>query len=201
MPWQFLPVTNQYTDTYITNGSIMQQSVQRVISQPNFLFCAGDTGQHYPVILPYARTGTSNWINNAALNGNPSGAGPGVIQPPVKITFDKLGQTLGILGSGLAETNYNESVFWSTYDQSTNDPIVYPLPQSGTNQLIFRLWFQGRSVELSAPGQNGASFLLQTSTDLTDWITIATNQINGSFFTLVQYPSSVAEGFYRLIPQ
>jgi hypothetical protein len=201
VPWQFLPMTNQYTDTYITNGSVMQQQVQRVISQPDFLFCAGDTGQQYPVILPYARTGTSNWINNAALNGNSSGAGPGVIQPQVKITFDKLGQTLDILGSGLAETNYNESVFWGSYGQSTNAPIVYPLPQPGTTQLFFRLWFLGRSVEFSATGQNGASFLLQTSTDLSDWITISTNQINGSIFTLFEYPASVAAGFYRLVPQ
>jgi len=198
-PWQFSPMTNQYTDTYITNGIVRQQAVQRVISQPDFLFSAGDTGQ--PVILPYARTGTSNWINNAVLNGNPSGGGPGVVQPPVKITFDKLGQWFGVFGSGLEETNYNESVFWGSYDQSTNAPIVYPSPQSGTNQFIFRLWFQGRSVELSATGQNGASFLLQTSTDLADWITIATNQINGSIFTLFQYTSSVAAGFYRLVPR
>jgi hypothetical protein len=208
-PWEFLPMTNQYTDSYITNGSVMQQQVQRVISQPDFLFCAGDTGQEYPVVLPYARTGTTNWINNAALNGNLSGGGPGVIQPPVIITFDTLGPLLETYGSELVETNYDESLFWGTYDQSTNAPIIYPLPQSGTNQLILRLWFPyglpypvplGRSVELSATGQIGASFLLQTSTNLTDWISLATNQINGSIFTLIEWPI-VAGRFYRLIPR
>jgi hypothetical protein len=209
LPWEFLPMTNQYTDTYITNGSVVQQQLQRVINQPDFLFCAGDAGKEYPVVLPYARTGTSNWINNAALNGNASGGGPGVIQPPARITLDRLGPTLGTVGPGLEETTIDQSIFWGTYDQSTNAPIIYPLPQSGTNQLILRLWFPygplalvplGRSVELSATGQIGAAFLLQTSTNLTDWISLATNQINGSIFTLIEYPA-VAERFYRLVPQ
>jgi hypothetical protein len=209
LPWEFLPATNQYTDTYITNGSVMQQQVQRVINQPDFLFCAGDAGKDYPAVLPFARTGTSNWINNAALNGNPSGGGPGVIQPPVRITFDKLGQTLATVGSGLQETNYDESTYWGTYDQSTNAPIIYPLPQSGNNQLTVRLWLPygvpypvplGRSVELSATGQSGASFLLQSSTNLTDWISLATNQLNGSILTLFEFPS-VSARFYRLVPR
>jgi hypothetical protein len=209
LPWQFVPMTNQYTDIYITNGNVIQQQVQRVISQPDFLFSAGDTGASYPEILPFTRTGTSNWINNALLNGNPSGGGPGVIPPPVNIIFDTLGPVLATMGSGLMEANYDESVFWGTYDQSTNAPIVYPLPQSGANQLALRLWFPyglpypvplGRSIELSATGQIGTSFLLQTSTNLLDWIPLATNQINGSVFTLIEYPS-VTQRFYRLIPQ
>lgn len=208
-PWEFLPMTNQYTDTYITNGGVMQQQVQRVINQPDFLFCAGDAGKEYPVVLPFARTGTSNWINNATLNGSSSGAGPGVIQPPVRITFDKLGEFLETYGSGLQETNYDGSIFWGTYDGSTNPPVIYPLAHSGTNQLILRLWFpygaqvptpQGRSIELSATGQNGASFLLQSSTNLADWVSLATNQINGSIFTLYEVPSVTAR-FYRLVPQ
>jgi hypothetical protein len=208
-PWEFLPVTNQYTDTFITNGTVMQQQVQRVISQPDFLFCAGDTGQEYPVVLPYARTGTTNWTNNASVNGNASGGGPGVIQPPMRIRYDKLGQALATSGPGLEETNYDGSVYWGTYDQSTNAPLIYPLPQSGTNQLILRLWFPyglpypvplGRSVELSASGQIGASFVLQTSTNLTDWIPLTSNQINGSIFTLIESPSTAGR-FYRLVPQ
>jgi len=208
-PWQFLPMTNQYTDTYITNGGAIRQDVQRVISQPDFLFSAGDTGREYPVVLPYARTGTSNWINHASLNGNPSGGGPGVIQPPVVITFDKLGQTL-VADDAVSAASFNDaSTFWGTYDQSTNPPVVYPLPQSGTNQLMLRLWFPcgsqypvpvGRSVELSATGQFGASFVLQSSTNLAHWISIATNKINGSIFTLIDVPSSAGR-FYRLIPQ
>jgi hypothetical protein len=208
-PWEFLPMTNQYTDTYITNGSPMQQQVQRVITQPDFLFCAGDAGKEYPAALPYARTGTSHWINNAALNGNASGGGPGVIQPPIRITLDRLGQVLETVGPGLQETTYDQSIFWGTYDQSTNAPNIYPLPQSGTNQLTVRVWLPygpllaaplGRSVELSATGQSGASVLLQTSTNLTQWITLATNQINGSIFTLFEHPSVVAR-YYRLVSQ
>ena len=34
------------------------------------------------------RTGTTNWANNADLNDNSGGAGPGVIQPPITLTFN-----------------------------------------------------------------------------------------------------------------
>jgi hypothetical protein len=208
LPWEFLPMTNQYADTYITNGIVIQQQVQRVITQPDFLFCAGDAGKVFPTVLPYARTGTSNWINNAALNGDPAGGGPGVIQPPVRITLDKLGQALETIGPSLEETIYNESVFWGTYDQSTSAPTIYPLPQPGTNQLTVRAWIMAvpgwnqsePSIEFSAVGQSGANFVLQTSTNLTDWVALATNQINGSIFTLMEYPG-VAARFYRLVPE
>jgi len=97
---RFLPLTNQFTDTYITNGGSVQQQLQRVVTQPDILFSAGDTYEGVDATLPWFRTGTSNWFNNAVLNGNLSGAGPGVIQPPSTITFVKLGQCLS--GAGVS---------------------------------------------------------------------------------------------------
>ncbi len=205
---QFLTMTNQYTDTYITNGSVTRQQVQRVISKPDFLFCVGDTDADYPEVLPYARTGTSNWINNATPNGNSSGAGPGVIQPTVRITFAKLGTTIfGDYGPPYEGTS-DVSFFWGTYDQSTNPPIVYPQPSSATNQLLFRLWFTGggpwfpippgQEIELSATGFTGTDIILQRSTNLTDWSSILTNGVNGSICTLFGHPS-LSEDFYRIV--
>ena len=44
----FSPLTNYYTDNYITNGILTQQQLARVISQPDFLFCAGDVDSNSP---------------------------------------------------------------------------------------------------------------------------------------------------------
>jgi hypothetical protein len=87
--------------------------------------------------------------------------------------------------------------------------MIYPVSPSGTNPISIRLWFTydspypyplGQSVELSAAGQNGSSFVLQSSANLTDWVSLTTNQINGSIFTVYDYSS--AEGrFFRLVPQ
>jgi len=57
---QFVAVTNDYTDTYITNNSFQHQSLRRIITQPDFLFSAKD------LALPawgYERTDTSRWWN------------------------------------------------------------------------------------------------------------------------------------------
>jgi len=39
---QAVPITNQFTDTYISNGMVMHQQLERVINHPDFLFCAAD---------------------------------------------------------------------------------------------------------------------------------------------------------------
>src|SRR6185369_1959995 len=88
---RFLPMTNQFVDSYITNGAVQPQQVERVVSQPDFLFTAADLQTGAPTLVRFARTGTSDWVNNAVLNGRPSAGGPGNIQPPVTITFNKLG--------------------------------------------------------------------------------------------------------------
>jgi hypothetical protein len=89
----FLPTTNYFTDSYITNGVLQQQQMARVISRPDFLFYAGDADANskQPSISFCSQNGATNWINNAALNGNEAEAGPGVIQPQIKIVFNKLG--------------------------------------------------------------------------------------------------------------
>jgi hypothetical protein len=206
---QFLPMTNQFMDTYITNGIVTEQQLQRMVSQPDFLFCAGDTYANFHDVLPFSRTGTSNWLNNASLNGNPSGAGPGVIQPPVEITFAKLGRQLwqGVPYGEDSVMDY--STFWGTYDGSTNASIVYPVARTGTNYLTIRLQLLYGSF-LTPPADNlvwtvasqaGAELLLQTSTDLTNWITLATIDNDGSICTLTDYKPASAQRFYRVAPQ
>jgi hypothetical protein len=88
---RFLPVTYRFKDVFIKDGTVMCQQVERQTARPDILFCAADTGENKPYTPPFVRTGTTHWLNNATLNGNTNGEGPGEIQGPVKITFYKLG--------------------------------------------------------------------------------------------------------------
>ena len=97
----------------------LRQQLRRVVSKPDILFCVGDLSNPYQS-LEVDSTGTTNWINNAALNGNPTGAGPGVIRPPVIIIF----------GKTAVQTNYLSwppILLWGSFDGTTNPPIAYPI--------------------------------------------------------------------------
>jgi len=204
----FLPMTNQFTDTYITNGNVMQQQMARVISQPDFLFSAEDFGELTSSPNVH-RTGTANWTNNAALNGNLDGAGPGVIQPPIVIAFNEAGKTFTHDNSIQDESVYDETSLWGTFDGSTNAPVSYPAPQTGTNQMTVRMWlamgkypnWTNTRFEWKPISVSGAQFLFQTSTNLTDWVTLFTNSNDGSVCTYFNSNPSSASRFYRLIPQ
>ena len=201
----FTPVTNQFTDTYITNGMVMQQEVARVISRPDILFAAADLNPGIPYVPLYSNTGTTHWINNAALNGNPSGPGPGVIQPPIAITFNKLARQLASSGNYSDTIATDLSQFWGSFDASTNAPIVYPISQSGSGQTTVRMWLTigstQESFEWMPVGASGAAFAVQTSTDLANWMTLFTVTNNGSVCTYFVYQPASTKRFYRLVPQ
>ena len=204
----FSPLTNYYTDNYITNGNLMQQKVARVISKPDFLFSAADLGKD-DINTPWLqRTGTTNWINNAALNGNLGGAGPGMIQPPVKIVFNKIGRQF-VTSGGSDAVAVDESAFYGSFDGSTNGPVVYPITQTGSSHLSVRLWLTiGQSPNQSTHSFDwemntspGTAFTMETSANLTDSTALFTITNNGSVCAyFVQNLASPAR-FYRLIPQ
>ena len=203
----FLRMTNQFIDTYITNGKATHQQLQRVTIQPDFLFSArNDTFQ----------TGTTNWINNAALNFNTNGAGPGIIQPPVVIAFQKAGNYF------YSSTDWNFPVVWSedtvqdgnswylgSYDGSTNLPIAYPTPQTGNVSMLVRVRlshsnnpvYNFQSFEWSPTSQAGTVYALQTSTNMTTWNTLFVVTNNGSVCTYQNVNANSASRFYRLTPQ
>ena len=117
------PVTSGFADTYFTNGIARCQQVQRVITEPDFLFCATNTGEHQPWVPMTLRTGTANWWNSAPSAGS-TNSGPGVIRPPVRITFNKgclyVGTSEGYSGTAV------ESLGWASFDETTNAPVAYP---------------------------------------------------------------------------
>jgi hypothetical protein len=204
----FQPMTILYTDTYISNGISFQQPLRRTVSQPDFLFTAGDEAESSFGIQNFSTTGTSGWANNAAANGDPNGPGPGVIQPPIQITFNKLGASYYSNGQQLIP--YEDNITWGSYDDSTNPPVGYPIPQNGTNQMTFRAWlfnsgqfgveFQ-KSFTWKPTSLIGTQYALQSSTDLKNWTTLFLATNNNTVWNLfIDIPSS-GNQFYRLTPQ
>jgi hypothetical protein len=205
----FLPTTNSFTDNYLTNGVMQQQQLQRIVSQPDFLFTAGAFYDASASSTFYRDTGTTNWLNNAAANGNTNGAGPGVIQPPVQIVFNKLGSYI-ITGSQIPAPHGSSS--WGSFDGSTNAPVVYPISGSGTNQMTLRMWLAYGTPDMltfsfwttfvwQPSSQWGAPFAFQTSADLSNWTTLFSLTNNGSVSTYLNYNPQNPSGFFRLIPQ
>jgi len=167
-----------------------------------------------PGVPGFTRTGTTNWSNYAAVNGNTNGAGPGIIQPPFHIVFNKLGPYFSSMGPS-DENAYGGPESWASFNQSTDAPLGYPIPHD-TNQLTVRMWLKlgtpatrsgppptvsTQSFEWKPTSAAGEQFMFETSTNLTDWITLFTPTNNGSVATfLVIYPAS-ASRFYRLTHQ
>lgn len=99
-----LDLTNEYQDTYITNGTFFTQLLERAQTVPDILFLAEDLGQN-PVGAPFTHTRTdpnSGWVDNSAINTAGGGVGggggiggelfgPGVIEPLIQISFNRVG--------------------------------------------------------------------------------------------------------------
>jgi hypothetical protein len=175
----------------------------RIVSQPDFLFSAEDVTPGVPAVLFLARTGTTNWLNNAAANGNPNGAGLGVIRPQVQSVFNKLGRQLYNLGSISDEQVLHRLQFWASFEDSTNAPVVYPIPRMGKNQMTVRTWLQfAWQIQEGYVWQQGslpdAQFAMQTSTNLMNWTTLFAVTNNGSVCTYVNDNPASAIRFYRL---
>ena len=199
----FLPATNIFTDRYLTNGMVHSQQLARMVLQPDFLFRAGDVKPALPYLPYFDRTGTTNWLNHAAANGNTNLAGPGIIQPPVQIVFNKLGSSLN---QYIDQPVYDTAKYWGSFDSSTNPPIIYPVQPTNMVEMTVRLWLtpkRGReqSFDWQPSGLPGAVFALQTSTNLTSWITLITTTNNGSVSTFFATFPTGSQRFYRLVPQ
>jgi hypothetical protein len=189
---------------YVTNDVTLPQTVKRVVSRPDILFSAADTGKTDPTSPIFLRTGTSKWINNAARNGNPTNAGPGVIVRPIKITFDKLGQS--VFSGDLYDPPLLLDGGWASFDGSTNPPVLYP-PNIGQNRLLVRLHFYSNTRpfnELSntlfhTSVRYGGEASLQISTNHNDWISVTTVVNKGSIISWEYYGAQTPISF-RVVP-
>jgi hypothetical protein len=122
------PQTNYFTMTTVTNSTNWVQTFQRIATAPDFLFTARDT-----LPGPAAALNWGDVARNIIYNTNnalPGLAGPGTIDPPTTITFNKAGPVFYNIHTNnewfLDERTAIQFSIWASYDDSTNAPIVYP---------------------------------------------------------------------------
>jgi hypothetical protein len=150
-------------------------------------------------------TGASNWLASSALPGL---AGPGIVRPQVKISFVKPSFQVQTSDAWLPGTADIENYHWGSFDGSTNPPIVYPAGTSlvNTNQLTLHFSLLGSNAGPSQgftwqlPVAMGQLAILQTSTNLSDWVLLGVVPNYGADINW-QHACSRSQGFFRAIPQ
>lgn len=203
----FLPFTNRWTDIYYDYFLPAYQEVERVTTRPDILFTARDLGPWQAL----DRSGTSNWVNNAELNGNAGGNGPGVIQGAVTITYNSAGPFQLVFGrintnAFLTEIDATPITAWGSFGTSTNAPIVYPAGQVPfqPTQIHLRMTASGAVCDLRWPisGRPYGQFALETSTNFTAWSVLTTLTNSGGTFDY-QFEATPAETarFFRAAPR
>ena len=202
---QYFPMTNQFTDTYISNNTVVHQLLERVVTQPDILFSAADLEVGLGMAPAYVRSGTSNWWNSANAAGT-TNAGPGVIRPQIYITFGKRGPFVeSIEGSSLL---YDYQDFrWASFDGSTNPIVVYPegatYPEADKLKIHLNLIRQDSStpITLQVPVAFGGTAMLQTSTNLVNWDSVVTVTNHGGAVDWDYWYPQQPQRFFRAVPQ
>ncbi len=118
------PVTNLYTSVAVTNSTNWVQTLQRVATQPDFVFQARDFLPG-PAVLPgwfdYSRSINFNTANHLAQL-----SGPGTIESPTVFAFNKAGPTfVNQSPSFMDELSAFVEPIWGSFDESTNAPVIY----------------------------------------------------------------------------
>ena len=119
----FAPITNFYTLTSVTNYSLVRQTIQRVVTQPDILFTAADLAGGFPsipTVIRSAPTFEQDNTNNLA--------GPGVIRGPATFQFNKVGPGYvnGTYPFASEESLALLDFAWASFDATTNAPVIYP---------------------------------------------------------------------------
>ncbi len=138
---QFItPVTNNYTLNLFTNGQLVVQHLQRIVTQPDILMSAADL-EAGPAGVPGGHTYARN-LNFDQAHILPGLAGPGTITTPTTMTWNKVGPVyfntpFGTMngdtyftanenpGSNLANEFYLVYFVYGSFDGSTNAPTVF----------------------------------------------------------------------------
>jgi len=159
------PVTNEYTKYVRTNGFIVPQRIQRIVTAPDFLFSAADIG----VNAQGAPQGISRNLTFNQANVPANQAGPGTIQSSTTITFNSVGPAYEVaftgssfLGQLPTSDDLAVELTWGSYDGTTNTPVIYP---NGTSFLQLEQQVFGPSV-ITTSLPNGAVGVAYSTTPL-----------------------------------
>jgi hypothetical protein len=198
------PLTNQFNDVYITNGLAVTQRLERVVTQPDFLFSASDYDDDHSTGFIVERCGTTNWLNLAALNGKASQAGPGLIRPPGKIKFRRLGREIYLEDWSAPNTADYFGYGWGSFDSTTNVPIAFPAFENALpdhfNMLLSVAGVGERIAKWRLDIPFGGTATLQISSNLLAWTTVG--QVTNSGVECTWYDSRPRDAqFYRIVPQ
>lgn len=128
----FVPVTNRFQLTLVANNMPIVQTFERVITQPDLVFSAEDLAGG-PAPFPIPNPSASRSINFNTTNVLNQLAGPGTIEPPTRMSFNKVGPRYFNSNPFFTDEVTAFLLFiWGSFDGTTNAPIVYP---SGTSIL------------------------------------------------------------------
>jgi hypothetical protein len=177
------------------------------MSRPDFIFSAYAAVGKAPVFVE--STGTSNWLNYAALNGNSDQAGPGIIRPQITISFP-YGPNALIVTSDSAGVVQMSNERWASFDASTNPPVIYPTGTTteASNSCIINFSLlntnyqplPGAYFTWQLPVSIGAAVTVETSTNLTDWVPLTT-VTNYGYPLFWEHLYSRPVGYFRARPQ
>jgi hypothetical protein len=122
----YQPITNSYSTIFISGSKAMTNRFMRVVTTPDFLFRAEDMSGPLPFFSALSRS-----FNFTDVNRLPGQAGPGTINPPTTITYNKVGDVflqgpLGTTNAFLKQDPTTSILAWGSFDNTTNDPVVYP---------------------------------------------------------------------------
>jgi hypothetical protein len=115
--------------TTVTNSTNWVQTFQRVATVPDFLFTAQDMMPGPAQPMDQGSQSTRSIQYNQA-NRLPGLAGPGIINLPTQITFNKSGPIFyNVVTNNLwymDERTATRLAMWASFDDSTNAPVLYP---------------------------------------------------------------------------
>jgi hypothetical protein len=209
----FQPVTNTFPDTYFAEDVAATQNLQRIVRTPDVLFRARDLGasvgyfqgEAYFVPFLVERTGTGQWSNHAALNGQPQRGGPGVIQPPAVITYNKLDRYAAAAGWNRSPESL-QLLQWGSFDGSADPPQSYSGSETNLQSLVLetRLVVTNDApyVQWATLGHWNARYRIEASTNLVDWLPVDTifNLTSQGVFT-VRRPATQPRQFFRSVKE
>ena len=134
----YVPFTNRFSDSIITNSTRIPQFLERGVAAPDILFHASDLqGGDATLGLFLFGTAFQGWAfgnsatNAAGTNANfgPGVIGPGVGGPAFLLTLQSVGEVLvnTIPFDNQDEVTALRALFFGSFDGTTNDPVVYPV--------------------------------------------------------------------------